>query len=90
MNMWIFWHVLLTDESEEEEEIREVTKEECELGVVHSWMEVGGVPALAEEEAQGLLFKLFLFAGYSVTLHLYFLVLYLSLTLVTDPMFFFF
>ena len=37
-------------ESEKEEEVRGVTKEEHELGVVHSWMEVGGVPALAEEE----------------------------------------
>ena len=46
--------VLPADELSEEEEAREVTKKECELGVATSWMEVGGLPALAEEEAQGL------------------------------------
>ena len=30
------------DESSEEEAAREVTKEEHELGVVKSWMEMGG------------------------------------------------
>ena len=43
------------DESSEEEEIRGETKEEQEFGVVWSWMEVGGLPMLAEEEAQKLL-----------------------------------
>ena len=43
--------VSLADESDEEEEAREVKKEEQELKMVYSWMEVGGLPALAEEEA---------------------------------------
>ena len=54
--------VLLGDESGKEQEAREVTKEEHELGVAHSWMEVGGFPALAEKEVQGLLHEVFLFA----------------------------
>ena len=55
------WLVSLTDESDEEEEVREVTKEEHEVGVVCS-MQVGGFPALAKEEAQGLLCEVFIFA----------------------------
>ena len=51
--------VSLTNESEEEEEAREVTKEEHEFGVAHSWMQVGGFLALAEEEMQGLLCEIF-------------------------------
>ena len=43
------------DESSEEEKARGVTKEDHELGVVKSWVEMGGLLALAEEEAQGLL-----------------------------------
>ena len=56
------WLVSITDESEEEEEVREMMKEEHEVGVVCSWMQVGVFPALAEEEAQGLLREVFLFA----------------------------
>ena len=55
------WLVSLADESDEGEESRGETKEEQELGVVKSWMEVGGLPALAEEEAQGLLCEVYLF-----------------------------
>ena len=58
--------VSLPDESDEEEEAREETKEEHELGVVHSWMQVEGFPALAEEEAQGLLHEVFLFAWHCI------------------------
>ena len=58
--------VLLTDESSEEEEVKEVTKEEHEIDVAHSWMEVGAFPALAEEEAQGLLQQVFLFSWYGL------------------------
>ena len=53
---------MLTDKSDEDEEAREVTKEEQELGMVHSWREVEGSLALAEEEVQGLLHKVLLFA----------------------------
>ena len=53
--------VLLTDKSDKEEEAREVMKEEHELGMVCSWMKVGGLPALAEEEVQGLFHKVFFF-----------------------------
>ena len=55
------WLILLTDESDEEEEVVTGTKEEQELGVVQSWMEVGGLPTLPEEEAQGLLCEVFPF-----------------------------
>ena len=55
------WLVSLADESDEGEESRGETKEEQELGVVKSWMEVGGLPALAKEEAQGLLCEVYLF-----------------------------
>ena len=58
----MFGPVLLADESDKEEEAREVMKEEHELGVAHSWMQVGGFPALAEEEVQGLLSEVFPFA----------------------------
>ena len=53
------WLILLTDESDEEKEVVTWTKEEQELGVVQSWMEVGGLPALPEEESLGLLCKVF-------------------------------
>ena len=35
-------------------------------------MEVGDLPVLAEEEAQRMLCEVFLFAGYCITLYLYF------------------
>ena len=41
----------LADESSEGEEKRVTTKEEDEVDWVRSWVEVGGLPALAEEEA---------------------------------------
>ena len=54
-----FSHILIlilsTDESDEETVLKPKTKEEEELGIVHSWMEVGSFPALPEEEARGLL-----------------------------------
>ena len=58
--------VSLTYESLEEEEvegeIKVISKEEHKLVVACPWMQVGGFPALAEEEAQGLLHEVFLFA----------------------------
>ena len=45
--------VFLIDDSDEEE-VTEI-KAEQELGVIHSWMEMGGFPALPKEEAWGLL-----------------------------------
>ena len=47
--------ILLTDESDEEMVVKPKTKEEEEVRIVHSWMEVGGFPVLPEEEAWGLL-----------------------------------
>ena len=46
-------------------------KEECELGVVKSWMEMGGILALAEEEAQGLLHEVYPFylVWFSLSIH---------------------
>ena len=58
--------VLVADESDKEENAREVGKEECELEVVCLWMEVRGVPDLVEEEAQGLLCEVFLFACHCI------------------------
>ena len=52
---FISWPILPTDESDEEGKVIAETKEEQKLGVVQSWMEMGGLPALPEEEAQGLL-----------------------------------
>ena len=43
------------DESCKEGGTTEATKEECELGVVKSWMDVEGLKMLVEEEAQKLL-----------------------------------
>ena len=45
-----------SDDSEEgNEERRPMTKEEEDIDILNSWMEVGGQPALPEGEAQGLL-----------------------------------
>ena len=52
--------VSLTDESSVEEEVKAVTKEEHEVDVAHSWMEVWVMPAMVDEEAQGLLHQIFL------------------------------
>ena len=41
------------DESEEEERVKLLTKEEEEVDVMCSWMEAGGFPAQPEEEAKG-------------------------------------
>ena len=64
--------VLPVDESSEEEEPREETKEEQELGMVKSWMEVGGFPMLVEE-AQKLLWEVyplfFYLAWFSLSIH---------------------
>ena len=45
---------LFLDDSDEEER-RPLTKEEEDIDILCSWMEVGGQPALPEEKAQGLL-----------------------------------
>ena len=47
--------VFLTDDSNEEVAPRPETKEVWDLGIIHSWVQVGGFPALPEEEAWGLL-----------------------------------
>ena len=49
--------VFLIDESGEEEVVKSETKEEHELGIIHSWMQVGAFPVLPEEETQGLLWE---------------------------------
>ena len=41
------------DGAEEEERARLATKEEEDIDVLWSWMEVGGLPACPEEEAKG-------------------------------------
>ena len=80
--------ILPADESNEEEEAKEVMKEEHELGVVKSWMEIGGILALAEEEAKGLLHELYLFylVWFSLSTHSI-TAFFLSLIFVMDPIF---
>ena len=52
---WIFILILCVDDSESEVEAKVGTKEEDELGILHSWVEVGGLPTLDEVEEQKLL-----------------------------------
>ena len=52
-----FWSISCADESESETEVRVETKEEEDLGILRSWMQVGGIPALDEGEARRLLQK---------------------------------
>ena len=49
---WIFILIPCADDSESEEEAQVGTKEEEELGILCSWMEVGGLPMLDEVEVQ--------------------------------------
>ena len=42
----MFGLAFLIDEPDEEVVLRPETKEEHELGIIHSWIEVGGFPAL--------------------------------------------
>ena len=53
--IFFFWSISHADESESETEVRAGTKEEEDLGILRSWIEVGGIPALDEGEAQRLL-----------------------------------
>ena len=53
-----FWSISCADKSESETEVRVETKEEEDLGILRSWMEVGGIPALDEGEARRLLQEL--------------------------------
>ena len=50
-----FYNFPLQMKSEEEEKARPATKEEEDINVLRSWMEVGGLPAHPEEEAKELL-----------------------------------
>ena len=49
--------ISFSDESEEEEVEHPLTREEEDIEVMQSWMEVGGMPAHPEEEAKGLFGK---------------------------------
>ena len=60
--------ILFADESNEEGEVEVETKEEWELGVVQSWKEVEGFPALPEEEAWGLFCEVSTFLSFSLVL----------------------
>ena len=53
--MYCFLQLSSLDESEEEERTRPASKEEEDVDVLQSWMEVGGLPAHPEEEAKGFL-----------------------------------
>ena len=53
--------------------MKPATKEEEEVDVLHSWMEVGGLPAWPKEEAKGLLAEVNSFPCFSMlpsSLHL--------------------
>ena len=52
---WIFILISCADDSESEEEAKMETKEEEELRILCSWMEVGSLLMLDEVEAQKLL-----------------------------------
>ena len=51
----MFGFVFLIDEFDEEAMCRPETKEEWELGIICSWLEVEGFPTLPEEDVQELL-----------------------------------
>ena len=59
--------VSLADESSEEGQACGLAAGKDELEVVHSWLEVGGVPALDEKEEQGLLCKVLVLIWYHST-----------------------
>ena len=86
----ILGQILITDESDEEGEVVITeTKKEQELGVIHSWMEVGDLPALPEEEAWGLSCEVCSSSFFSISFNLFFLFfslqsLHLSLMLLID------
>ena len=53
-----FLYLSPSDESEEEDgKMRPSTKEEEDVDMIRSWMQVGGHPAHPEEEAKGLLLE---------------------------------
>ena len=86
--------VSIIDESSEEEEVKVVMKEEHEMDVAHSWMEVGGFLALADKtkprHSTGVVvagISLYL-VWLSLSNHS-FTVLWLSMAFVTDPFFLF-
>ena len=82
------WSILLTDESDEGGEVTADTKEEQELGVVWSWMEVGASQHCLRRRHGGCCVKYSPFF-HIFSLCLYFLQsLYLNLILVLDPTFY--
>ena len=86
----ISWPILFTDESDEEGEVTAETKEEWEMGVVQSWMEVGGFPALYEREVQSLLHEVLVFVQHnSISFFLDYAVPILWLSLTCQIMFLF-
>ena len=54
--------VSFTDESSEDDEPEASTQEQHEIDWACTWTELGGVPALAENKAQGLLTQVLSFA----------------------------
>ena len=76
------------DESNEEEEAKEVTKEEHELGVVKSWIEMGDILVLAKRKCRDYCVRYILFIWYgSVFQPILSLPFFLSLIFVMDPFF---
>ena len=55
ISLYCFLQLSSLDKSDEEERTRLATKEEEDVNVLQSWMEVGGLPAHPEEEVKGLL-----------------------------------
>ena len=55
-------NVSFTDESSKDDEPEASTQEQHEIDWACTWTEAEGVPALGEDEAQGLLIQVFPFA----------------------------
>ena len=81
------WFASLTYESSKEEEVKEVTKEEHEMDVAHSWMAVGGFWHWQRRKHRGCCSRYFLYLVLLSLSNHSFTVLWLSPAFVTDPFF---
>ena len=58
MFVFFFFFFFFADESADKEVSRPQTKEEEDIDMLHSWIQVGGLPAQLEKEALGLLLEM--------------------------------
>ena len=78
------WFTALTYESSKEEEVKEVTKEEHEINVAHSWMEVRGFWHQQRRKHMDCCSRYFLYMVLLSLSNHSFTVLWLSPAFVTD------